>query len=130
LANFFVRVAAGQFELEKPEQLVKLLGTMARNKLLNVAQKYQAQRRDQRRVETDGAAALEAVTDPAGSPSRIVAGAGLVQPVRGQMSDDERYLAEQRGLGRDWAELAAELGSTPDALRKQLAGAGGPAAPR
>ena len=33
LASFFVRVATGQYELETPEQLLKLLTAMARNKL-------------------------------------------------------------------------------------------------
>ena len=32
LASFFVRTAAGQYDLEEPGQLVKLLARMARNK--------------------------------------------------------------------------------------------------
>jgi len=48
LANFFVRAASGQFELETPEQLVKLLVTMARNKLINHANQQRAARRKSR----------------------------------------------------------------------------------
>src|ERR1700676_5073048 len=33
LCSFFVRVASGQYELDTPEQLLKLLATMARHKL-------------------------------------------------------------------------------------------------
>src|SRR5437764_4205204 len=33
LGSFFVRAALGQYELETPEQLLKLLATMARKKL-------------------------------------------------------------------------------------------------
>lgn len=33
LGNFFARAASGQFELDTPEHLVKLLVTMARNRL-------------------------------------------------------------------------------------------------
>jgi RNA polymerase sigma-70 factor (ECF subfamily) len=121
MANFFVRAAAGQFDLEEPGQLLKLLASMARNKLLNQAEKYQAQRRDQRRVQADGGAALDAVADRAASPSQIVAGAELLQQVRLHLTDDERYLAEQRALGQDWNALAVELGSSPEALRKKLA---------
>ena len=33
LASFFVRAAAGQFDLEQPDQLLKLLVAIARNKL-------------------------------------------------------------------------------------------------
>src|SRR5271165_4547447 len=39
LANFFVRVHAGQFELDRPEQLLRLLVTMARNRLYDQARR-------------------------------------------------------------------------------------------
>lgn len=120
LANFFVRAAAGQFELDQPEQLLKLLTTMARNKLLNQAKRHRTRRRDQRRLHADGDAALQAVADTHETPSQIVAGAELLQQVRLQLTEEERFLAEQRAQGRDWADLAAELGGTPDALRKKL----------
>src|SRR4051794_3415460 len=42
LANFFVRAAAGQFDLDRSEQLLKLLVTMARNRLTSEAVKQQA----------------------------------------------------------------------------------------
>src|SRR5262245_32578317 len=37
LMSFFVRAASGQYELDTPEQLLRLLTAMARNKLLNQA---------------------------------------------------------------------------------------------
>src|SRR5215831_994867 len=37
LGNFFVRLMAGQFDLDQPEQLIKLLVTMAHNKLVDKA---------------------------------------------------------------------------------------------
>src|SRR5947207_2363367 len=49
LASFFVRTAAGQYDLQCPEQLVKLLVTMARNKLISEARRQRRQRRDHRR---------------------------------------------------------------------------------
>src|SRR5215470_11467705 len=42
LASFFVRVAAGQYELERPEQLVRLLVTIARNKVAFQARRQRA----------------------------------------------------------------------------------------
>src|SRR3989442_13644649 len=50
LASFFVRAASGQYEVDQPEQLQKLLVAMARNKLAFQMRKHRAQRRDQRRV--------------------------------------------------------------------------------
>jgi RNA polymerase sigma-70 factor (ECF subfamily) len=120
LANFFVRVAAGQFDLDQPEQLLKLLVTMARNKLKDQARKHRAERRDQRRLQ-DGSPALEAVADGGPTPSGIVAGQEILQEMRKQLSDEERFLADQRALGREWADIAAERHEQPDALRKRLA---------
>jgi RNA polymerase sigma-70 factor (ECF subfamily) len=119
LANFFVRFGAGQFEVEEPQQLLQLLLTMARHRLRDQVRKQQAARRDQRRLAADGDAALQGVADDA-TPSRIVAGRELLEKVRQELSPDERRLADQRGLGWGWAEIAAEVGGTPDALRMKL----------
>src|SRR5262245_57388932 len=45
LANFFVRAASGQFELDSPAQLLKLLVTMACNKFNEQHRKQHTQRR-------------------------------------------------------------------------------------
>jgi RNA polymerase sigma-70 factor (ECF subfamily) len=121
LANFFVRVAAGQFDLEQPEQLLKLLVTMARNKLRDQARKQHAGRRDNRRLETARQEPLEKVADGQPSPSEVVAGQELLQEVRRLLSDEERHLADQRARGRPWTDIAAELGQPAEALRKRLA---------
>jgi RNA polymerase sigma-70 factor (ECF subfamily) len=47
LVSFFLRAAAGQYDLERPEQLVRLLITMTRNKLASAARQHHRQRRDQ-----------------------------------------------------------------------------------
>jgi RNA polymerase sigma factor (sigma-70 family) len=119
LANFFVRAAAGQFDLDKPERLLKLLVTMARNKVTNYALKEQAARRDQRRVQKGGLDEnTVAATQP--SPSQVVANRELLQEFRRKLSDSERQLADQRALGRSWTEIAEGTGGNPDALRMQL----------
>jgi RNA polymerase sigma factor (sigma-70 family) len=121
LANFFVRAAAGQFELNTPDQLIRLLATMARNKLLNQVERHQAGRRDARRQHADGANALATVAGTEATPSRIVAGKELLEQVHRLLSEEDRFLADQRSQGRGWAEIAAELGASPEALRKKLA---------
>ncbi len=119
LANFFVRMAAGQFDLNTPEQLLKLLSVMARNRLLDHVARQTAGRRDQRRTEGDEA--LEEVAALQPSPSQVVAARDLLECVRASMSDEERFLADQRALGREWAEIARETGDSAEALRKRLA---------
>jgi RNA polymerase sigma-70 factor (ECF subfamily) len=120
LANFFVRAALGQFELDKPEQLLALLATMARNKVTNYVKKQRAARRDYRRLER-GDAEERALAAPGPSPSQLLANRELLQAVHSRLSAEERQLAEQRALGRSWAEIAAEAGERPDTLRLRLA---------
>lgn len=100
LANFFVRAASGQFDLGTPEQLHRLLTAMARNKFNDLLRKQRARRRSDGRGE-DGRVPLEGVADAGATPSRTVAARELLEAVRGRLSERERFLAEQRALGRD-----------------------------
>jgi DNA-directed RNA polymerase specialized sigma24 family protein len=120
LGDFFARAATGQFELERPEQLVGLLAAMARNRLINLTAKHRAARRDQRRLEPVAADEV-ALAGSEPTPSRVVAGRELLGEVLGRLSDEERQLAEERAGGRAWAEIAAERGAQPNALRMRLA---------
>src|ERR1700677_765342 len=51
LAIFFVRAAAGQYDLKEPDDLSKLLMTMTRNKLAEKMRRQHRLRRDSRRTE-------------------------------------------------------------------------------
>lgn len=120
LANFFVRVRAGQFDLDTPEQLLKLLATMIRNKVRNHARRYRTVRRDQRRVidlqadEVDVAAQQE-------TPSQILAVQELEQACRGRFTADERQVIDLRVDGQSWEEIAEALQGSAEALRKKMA---------
>jgi RNA polymerase sigma factor (sigma-70 family) len=119
-ASFFVRTAAGQFDLEQPDQLLKLLVAIARNKLARQVHNQQRQCRDYRRVE-GGELDEGQFADADASPSQIVAGEELLQKADRLLSDEERRLREMRKDGLDWAAIAEQLGSSPEALRKKLA---------
>jgi RNA polymerase sigma factor (sigma-70 family) len=120
LASFFTRVAVGEFDLDEPSQLIRLLVGMARKKVAEQARHHQRQRRDVRRVgDGDLEKGIAAATDE--TPSRLVSGRELLQKFRERLLDDERRIADMRARGSDWAAVAAELGGTPEARRKQLA---------
>jgi RNA polymerase sigma-70 factor (ECF subfamily) len=119
LGSFFVRAALGQYDLESHEQLIKLLVTMAHNKLSDQFRRELAERRDERRVEATRSDEREIATSEA-TPSQVIEAEDLLAAVRRRLTDKDRYLAEQRAGGRPWSELAAELHSSPEALRKQL----------
>ncbi len=120
LANFFVRVNLGEFDLRQPEQLLHMLIVMARNKLRDKARRQQAIRRDQRRIEADANGHLGGLAAQSPGPDRIAEGRDLLAEVRRLLTGEERFLADQRAQGREWNEIAAQLGVQPDGLRKKL----------
>jgi RNA polymerase sigma-70 factor (ECF subfamily) len=119
LGSFFMRMALGQFELDKPEDLLKLLTTMARNNLAAKARHPRVVRRNYAKVDAESGEAAPVVADDP-SPSRAVAGRELLLAVQQRLDSEERLLAEQRAHGRPWADIAAELGGSAEALRKKL----------
>src|SRR5580693_8136727 len=118
-AIFFVRAAAGQFDLKEPDDLIKLLLTMTRNKLAEKMRRQHRLRRDSRRTVGGVEELALASQDP--SPSSVIAGKELLEQVRQRLSEEERQLVELRGQGLSWDEVAASLGGTPGARRNQLA---------
>jgi RNA polymerase sigma-70 factor (ECF subfamily) len=117
-ASFFVRAASGQYDLEGPEQLVKVLVAMARNKLASRVRQEHAERRDSRRIDADQDP--DTVADSTLSPGSLVAAKELLSQVSDRLTPDERRLVELRNAGRDWGSIANELGATPVALRQRL----------
>jgi RNA polymerase sigma-70 factor (ECF subfamily) len=119
LASFFVRAAAGQYDLDRPGQLLGLLVAMARNKLAHHARHQHRLRRDSRRRVGDAEDRLkECAAGP--TPDRLLEGRELLARVREGLTDQERRLAELRGEGLTWPEIASRLGGEAQARRRQL----------
>jgi len=118
LASFFLRVAVGQYDLDSPDQLMKLLATMARNKLASHARKERTLRRDNRRTSAEATESMVVDNEP--SPSLNAVTKELVAEFQRRLSPQELQLVEYRRQGRDWSDIAAELGETPVVLRKRL----------
>jgi RNA polymerase sigma factor (sigma-70 family) len=119
MSSFFLRAASGAYDIEQPEQLLKLLVRLARNKLASQARRERAGRRDNRRVQAAGDEGQEFVAaDP--SPSEQASAKELLDEAQRRLSAEERRLAELRGEGLEWAEIAARLGGNAAALRKQF----------
>src|SRR5262245_45803161 len=108
LASFFVRAASGQYDLESPEQLLRLLTTMARNKLLNQARQGHAARRDNRLVTDD--IADHDVPAVAPSPPQQAEAREMLAEVHRRLAPEELRLVELRNQGHDWNAIAALVG--------------------
>jgi RNA polymerase sigma-70 factor (ECF subfamily) len=120
LASFFVRVAVGEYDLESPEQLMRLLVVMARNKLASRARRERRLRRDLRRVAAAPPQTLEQLADPHPSPSEVLSRGELLDRLRGSLTGEERQIADLRGQGLGWEEVARRLGGSGEARRRQL----------
>jgi RNA polymerase sigma-70 factor (ECF subfamily) len=119
LGSFFLRAAAGQYALDTPADLLKLLTAMTRNKLAFQVRKQRAQKRDCARdvpgeLVGDGLAA-------GATPSRQAEARELLAELGRRLSPEERQLVELRTHGHDWDEIADRLAASPEALRKRHA---------
>lgn len=120
LASFFARMADGQFNLDDPDDLVRLLVAMARNKTASLALREHCIRRDARRIEAVPPGMLENVADQHASPSELLSRRELLEQLRTGLSDEERRIADLRGQGLDWSQVAEQLGGSGQARRMQL----------
>jgi RNA polymerase sigma factor (sigma-70 family) len=121
LASFFVRAASGQYDLNQPEQLLRLLVMMTRHKVSKQERRHRADKRDYRLAEEHDPAYLQEVPGAEPTPSRLVAGRELLEAFRARLSDEERMLADLRAEGCGWAEISSRFGGTPQGRRMQLA---------
>ena len=121
LAGFFVRTAAGQYDLQTPEELLRLLVTMAKNRIVDLARYGQAARRDGRRnVSVDNEDSPVELKASGPGPESIIVNRELVDTVRGRLSDEERRIMQMRSDGQNWDEIAAAFGEKTNAVRMRL----------
>ena len=118
MASFFRRAQAGQFNLESPEDLMKLLVTMARNKLVSQARREQLRRRHHRQLSLSSPSPNNAVSDS--GAGKAIETKETVQRILERLTRDERELAERRSRGESWDTIAKALGATSAQLRKKL----------
>lgn len=118
-ASFFLRAAAGQYDLSNQKNLVGLLVRMAQNKLAMQVRKQYQQCRDTRKNREFEAGAIDHAGREA-TPSRIVAGQELWGKVQAQLSREEREIVSRRASGEGWEEIATGMGGSADGRRKQI----------
>jgi RNA polymerase sigma factor (sigma-70 family) len=120
LFRFFICAAEGRLKPETPEEVLRLLATLARNQVVNEALRQRAARRDCRRTAAAGPEQWEAPARGS-SPSQHVAAAELLEKARHLLGPDEWRVVQLRQDGWPWADIAELVGGSAEALRKQLA---------
>lgn len=125
MASFFIRVYLGQYTFENPKQLVGLLATMAKSKLMAKSRYEFAKRRDRNRLDANADEQVGRIPATSDSPSRIVEMRELLNEVETRLTEEERTIAQLRFEGHDWQSVAqrfndASSKGTPESLRKKL----------
>ena len=93
----------GQYELDRPEQLLALLAAIARNKVASHVRKSDVQRREEWNSKV-WAKHMGLSMDTAPGPDRVAAWRDLLEAVRAELTEEERRLSDlrvQAHLGRD-----------------------------
>jgi RNA polymerase sigma-70 factor (ECF subfamily) len=119
LRNFFPPLVANKFDLSNPQQLIKLLKSMARNKVCEYYRRDRAQRRGGGRVQTLHGIP-EDTPDKGKTPSEIIMEKDLKEQIDRRLSAQERWLVGQWAQGRSLKEIAEGLGVTPKVVKRRL----------
>lgn len=116
--RFFRSAAEGSFELENPAQLLNLLTTMTRNRVIDEHRRQTTAKRAN--VEFSETVDPEQLIANSPGPRTAAAARELLQEVRSRMTQEELAVADLRGAGKSWDEIAIELNESAEKLRKLL----------
>ncbi len=121
--SFFVRVAAGQFELEESGDLWRLLARMALHKLSHQVERHSAEKRAVSQEErlTDANGLTHDIASPEPSPDEAAAIADELEFIMRSLNETQRRTLELRLQGELLETIAAELGQSERTVRRTLA---------
>ena len=118
LRTLWERRAEADLRVQGPGQLVAWLLAVARNRRTERQRESLSHKRGGKHAAL-GSAALAALPENGKSPASEIADRERLQQVLARLEPDERRIAEARADGTEWADLAAERDTTPDALRNR-----------
>lgn len=119
LRTFFVRAGLGQYDLDSPDDLRKLLARIAHNKVVGIVRRETADRRGGGKARTVDCAELP-LAARGETPSQVVGAVELLGRFETLLPERVRRLRDLRRDGRAWDEIARLMGGTPEGLRKEL----------
>jgi RNA polymerase sigma-70 factor (ECF subfamily) len=115
LSSLFNRAAQGQYALDHPEQLERLLLRMVRNKVIDVWRRYNV------RILGMSGLDLAQASDSTLAVDEDVCRRELIELAKSRLSEEELDLFLARAEGTSWDEIAKARNKRSEALRKQLA---------
>lgn len=120
MATLFPRFADERLEVEEPKQLVGLLVQITKNKLNHHLRKQRQQCRDAHAVVSSDDSAFNEPVDDVVNPERVASAKEELEQLYKLLGQEERQMAELRGKGKQWGEIAEVMGGTAEGRRKQF----------
>jgi RNA polymerase sigma factor (sigma-70 family) len=112
-------IRAERVEFADEGALQSYLTTLGRNQLRDKLRRINAAKREGRRGQAPGTA-LESVRQPGPSPSAVASVKEEVARVEAVADPADLAMLRDRVNGAGWEELARQIGTTPEAVRKRL----------
>jgi RNA polymerase sigma factor (sigma-70 family) len=113
--SLFARLKGGRFDLNEPKDMEKLLSAMIRLKIANKARRLSVIWR-----EVSSALVQGDLVDPHPGPEKPTEDKDLTETVCELFTVDELEILNRRLDDQSWPEIAAALGRSAEAVRKQL----------
>jgi RNA polymerase sigma factor (sigma-70 family) len=123
--SVFIRVIAGirneELQFGDNAALEAYIRTVGRSRLRDHIRRQRAAKRDLRRTHAGTPGALFQLEGSTPSPSRVAEVRELVACVEGCTTPADLEVLREHVAGTGWQTLAADRGTTPEALRKRIA---------
>jgi RNA polymerase sigma factor (sigma-70 family) len=128
-ARLFSGLTEGRLEVAEPKQLIKLLTTMAGNRINDHIRQQTAHKRAHERIAGDPQEVLAAVPAQTIDVVDAIANAELLDLLRAELGPEDRRVLDARLRGNEWHEIAMQIAMeeptsdalpTAEALRKRL----------
>lgn len=118
--RFVAGLREGNFLIDSPEDLIRLLKGIARTRVAELVRYWHAQRRNLSREADLKASGTEQLSTLDAGPLELLAQAESLQQVNSRLSALDQKIFAWRDVGQTWSEIAARLDATSaDAVRKQ-----------
>lgn len=114
---FFYALAQSTATFRDSREVAAYLSKVTQNRIETEFRRQRADKRDVRR--TINSVNFEVADQTAAHPSHKLSMIEFLQSVMLHMTPSERLLAKRRAEGATWEEIALEMQTTPDALRKR-----------
>lgn len=117
--RFFRAASDASFALEDSQQLLALLTTMIRNRVIDEHRRQSAAKRESG-SDANPIEVLDQLTDETAGPRTTAIAREMLAAIRSRLTSEELLIADHRHAGMTWEQIAEKLQQSPEVIRKRL----------